>query len=67
MKHLTKPIFDALPFYLPDIKTQNEISNVLDKITTIISLRKKQIKKFDELVKSRNVGEIVISKMEVAA
>ena len=53
MKHLTKPIFDALPFYLPDIKAQNEISNVLDKITTIISLRKKQIKKLDELVKSR--------------
>ncbi len=67
MKHLTKPIFDALPFYLPDIKAQNEISNVLDKITTIISLRKKQIKKLDELVKSRNVGEIVISKTEVAA
>lgn len=58
MKHLTKPIFDALPFYLPDIKTQNEISNVLDKITTIISLRKKQIKKFDELVKSRFIEQI---------
>ena len=64
MKHLTKPIFDALPFYLPDIKTQNEISNVLDKITTIISLRKKQIKKFDELVKSRFIemfGDVVIN------
>ena len=67
MKHLTKPVFDSLPFYLPDIKKQNEISAILDKISEIISLRQRQLKKLGELVKSRNVGELVISKMEVAA
>ena len=25
MKHLTKPVFDALPFYLPDIQEQKNI------------------------------------------
>ena len=29
MKHLTKPVFDALPFYLPDINKQKEIANRL--------------------------------------
>ena len=53
MKHLTKPVFDSLPFYLPDIKKQNEISAILDKISEIISLRQRQLKKLDELVKSR--------------
>lgn len=53
MKHLTKPVFDSLPFYLPDIKKQNEISAILDKISEIISLRQQQLKKLDELVKSR--------------
>lgn len=53
MKHLTKPVFDSLPFYLPDIKKQNEISAILDKISEIISLRQRQLKKLGELVKSR--------------
>lgn len=53
MKHLTKPVFDLLPFYLPDIKKQNEISAILDKISEIISLRQRQLKKLGELVKSR--------------
>ena len=55
MKHLTKPIFDALPFYLPDIERQREIAAVLDKVSTLISLRKQQLAKLDELVKARFV------------
>lgn len=58
MKHLTKPVFDSLPFYLPDIKKQNEISAILDKISEIISLRQQQLKKLDELVKSRFIEQI---------
>ena len=58
MKHLTKPVFDSLPFYLPDIKKQNEISAILDKISEIISLRQRQLKKLDELVKSRFIEQI---------
>lgn len=62
MKHLTKPVFDSLPFYLPDIKKQNEISAILDKISEIISLRQRQLKKLDELVKSRFIemfGDVI--------
>ena len=55
MKHLTKPVFDALPFYLPPYEKQCEIAEVLDKVTNLISLRKQQLAKLDELVKARFV------------
>ena len=53
MKHLTKPVFDALPFYLPNIEKQKEIASVLDKVTELIALRKEQLAKLDQLIKSR--------------
>ena len=53
MKHLTKPVFDALPFYLPSVEKQQEIALVLDKVTELIALRKEQLVKLDQLVKSR--------------
>ena len=53
MKHLTKPIFDALPFYLPTVTEQKKIATELDKITDLIDKQKKQLEKLDELVKSR--------------
>lgn len=55
MKHLTKPVFDALPFYLPPYEKQCEIAAVLDKVSSLISLRKEQISKMDELIKARFV------------
>ena len=55
MKHLTKPVFDALPFYLPPIDEQKRIAAELDKVGTLISLRKQQLAKLDELVKARFV------------
>lgn len=55
MKHLTKPIFDALPFYLPPYEKQCEIAEVLDKVMSLIFLRKQQLSKLDELVKARFV------------
>lgn len=55
MKHLTKPMFDALPFFLPDIDEQKHIATVLNAITAVISLRKQQLQKLDELVKARFV------------
>ena len=55
MKHLTKPAFDALPFYLPDIQKQKSIADSLDKISHLITLRKRQLSKLDELVKSQFV------------
>lgn len=66
MKHLTKPVFDALPFYLPPYEKQCEIAEVLDKVTSLISLRKQQLAKLDELVKARFVemfGDAVYNEM----
>ena len=55
MKHLTKPVFDALPFALPAIDEQRRIAAELDTVTQAISLRKQQLAKLDELVKSQFV------------
>ena len=55
MKHLTKPVFDALPFNLPAIEEQRKIAAVLDKVSGLIAMRKKQLQKLDDLVKSRFV------------
>ena len=66
MKHLTKPVFDALPFNLPSVVEQQRISSVLDKLTNLISLRKQQLAKLDELVKARFVemfGDLSINSM----
>ena len=63
MKHLTKPVFDALPFYLPSIEEQRDIAEKLDKVCTLIEQRKQQIEKLDQLVKSRFIelfGNLVI-------
>lgn len=67
MKHLTKPVFDALPFYLPPYEKQCEIAEVLDKVTSLISLRKQQLAKLDELVKARFVemfGDVLLNSMQ---
>ena len=55
MKHLTKPVFDALPFYLPAITEQERIARELNKVTDLINKRKQQLEKLDELVKARFV------------
>ena len=55
MKHLTKPVFDALLFYLPTIEDQKKIANELNKVSDLIFLRKQQLSKLDELVKARFV------------
>ena len=55
MKHLTKPIFDALPFYLPPLDEQRKIAAVLDKVSDLIAKRRQQLDKLDELIKARFV------------
>ncbi len=55
MKHLTKPVFDALPFYLPPLDEQRKIAAVLDKVSSLIAKRRQQLDKLDELVKARFV------------
>lgn len=55
MKHLTKPVFDALPFYLPPLDEQRKIAAVLDKVSDLIARRRQQLDKLDEMVKARFV------------
>lgn len=55
MKHLTKPVFDALPFYLPPLEEQRRIAALLDKVSNLIAKRRAQLDKLDLLVKSRFV------------
>lgn len=55
MKHLTKPVFDALPFYLPPFDEQRKIAAVLDKVSNLIAKRRQQLDKLDLLVKARFV------------
>lgn len=45
----------ALEFKIPSLEEQNHIVDVLDKISELITLRKQQLAKLDELVKARFV------------
>ena len=45
----------ALDFKIPSSDKQNHVVEVLDKVTELISLRKQQLAKLDELVKARFV------------
>ncbi len=53
MKHLTRTVFDALPFYLPMKEKQLKIASVLDVITTLIEKHKQQLGALEDLVKAR--------------
>ena len=55
MKHLTKPVFDALRFSLPPLDEQRKIAAVLDKVSDLIVKRRQQLDKLDLLIKSRFV------------
>ncbi|MBQ7883441.1 MAG: restriction endonuclease subunit S [Phascolarctobacterium sp.] len=64
MKHLTRPVFDALEFYLPSKKVQRKIARTFDKIDVMIGQRSQQLRNLDELVKARFVemfGDIVVN------
>ena len=55
MKHLTKPVFDALPFYLPPLDEHRKIAAVLDRVSDLIAKRCQQLDKLDLLIKCRFV------------
>lgn len=52
-------------FYHQPIDKQTEIISILDKITSLIALRKKQLEKLDELVKSRFIEMFGATGVEV--
>ena len=53
MKHLTKPVFNALPFYLPNLEKQQRIAKILECVSDLIQKHKEQIDTLNKLVKSR--------------
>lgn len=55
MRHLTKKVFESLPFSYPNRSEQLTIAKRLDDIQRQIYLTEKQISKLDSLVKSRFV------------
>lgn len=52
---LNKTQFSNIEIPLPSLETQKQIVECLDKVTSLISLRKQQLAKLDELVKARFV------------
>ncbi len=50
---LTVPMLKRYSFPLPSMEQQKKIADEFDKVTVLIDKRKKQLEKFDELVKSR--------------
>ena len=62
MKHLTKSVFNALPFYLPKKEEQEKIAKVLNKITELTNKTRKQAKLLDDIIKSRFIemfGDVI--------
>ena len=54
-KEISKAIIENIEIPLPPKEEQYYIATLLDKLTTLISLRKQQLAKLDELVKARFV------------
>ncbi len=52
---LTKANLLKIEIPLPDLSEQQKIVDILDKISDLIAMRKKQLQKLDDLVKSRFV------------
>ena len=67
MKHIVKKDFDNTLIPFPTLEEQENIANLLDKISTIILVRQQQLQKLDELVKARFVemfGDPVTNPMD---
>lgn len=53
MIHTTKGEMEQMELLLPDMEQQLRIASTLDKVSELIDLRKQQLAKLDDLVKSR--------------
>ena len=64
---LTKSNLLNVEIPLPNLEKQKQIVELLDKVTSLIFLRKQQLSKFDELVKARFVemfGDVLLNSMQ---
>lgn len=64
---LNKKQFSEFEIDIPPLEMQKTIIQRLRSLDNLIDLHRNQLAKLDLLVKSRKVGEIAISEMEVAA
>ncbi len=65
-KELSKSIVENIEIPLPSIQEQYHIAAILDKLRNLISLRKQQLAKLDELVKARFAemfGDLIANSM----
>ena len=53
MIHTTKGEMEQMELLLPEMEQQLQIATILDKVSELIALRKEQLAKLDQLVKSR--------------
>lgn len=53
MKHLTKEVFNNLPFLLPSLLEQKYIAKLLGRLDELIDKRKQQLENLDKLIKSQ--------------
>ena len=54
-KEISKQIVAGIELNVPDIEAQKSAVEVLERVSEIISLRKKELQRFDELIKARFV------------
>ena len=66
-KEISKSIVESIEIPLPEVNQQKEIAEKLKKLEQLISLRKQQLAKLDELVKARFVemfGDVLLNSMQ---
>ena len=66
-KEISKSIVESIEIPLPEVNQQKEIAEKFKKLEQLISLRKQQLAKLDELVKARFVemfGDVFLNPME---
>ena len=66
-KRVPKSFLEEYSIDVPELKVQKEMTDTLDQVCNLISLRKQQLAKMDELVKSRFVemfGDMYLNTME---
>lgn len=64
-KNLSTEWLKDYNIFIPDINVQKKIADELEKIQEIIKIKKKQIKEFNELIKSQFVEYATFKELEV--
>lgn len=68
VKHLSAKELNKLQLVVPDLSTQNKVSEILSRLEKIIGLRRQELKRLDDLIKARFVemfGSIHDGKFEM--